>query len=72
GRRVYVSAVDGRLLAVDATRGRLVGQTEPRLNPDPAGAIADLPAPALGDGRVHATAPDGTVFTVDGRSPGTW
>ncbi|MFE2810736.1 PQQ-binding-like beta-propeller repeat protein [Streptomyces nigra] len=72
GRRVYVSAVDGRLLAVDGTRGRLVGQTEPRLNPNAAAATASLPAPALGDGRVHATAPDGTVFTVDGRSPGTW
>ncbi|MFE2630977.1 serine/threonine-protein kinase [Streptomyces sp. NPDC059374] len=72
GRHVYLSAADGRLLAVDAAEGRLAGQTDPRLNPDAAAATADLPVPALGGGRVHATAPDGTVFAVDARSPGAW
>jgi len=72
GKRVYLSAADGRLLAVDAAKGRLAGQTDPRLNPDAAAATADLPVPVPGGGRVHATAPDGTVFAVDAGSPGAW
>jgi outer membrane protein assembly factor BamB len=72
GRHVYATTPDGRLLAVDAGRGRLVGQTPPRL-----GAISDrvaaaLPRPVVAGGRVHASAPDGSVFAVDGRDPAAW
>ncbi|MFJ9180785.1 PQQ-binding-like beta-propeller repeat protein [Streptomyces sp. NPDC102360] len=60
--RVYVSAPDGRLLAVDRRTGRPVGQTRPR----PAGrsdrVVADIPAPVVNGGRVYGSAPDGTVF----------
>ncbi|GAA3497499.1 serine/threonine-protein kinase [Streptomyces prasinosporus] len=71
GRHVYVTAPDGRLLAVDARAGRLVGQTPPRLGTSDRVAAA-LPRPVVADGRVHASAPDGTVFAVDGRDPADW
>ncbi|MGW4319317.1 protein kinase domain-containing protein [Streptomyces sp. NPDC004684] len=67
-RHVYVSAADGRLLAVDARTGRLVGQTPPRLG----GLAGTLAAPVLAGGRVYAGAPDGTVFAVDGEQPAGW
>ncbi|MEB8341065.1 serine/threonine-protein kinase [Streptomyces endophyticus] len=67
--RVYVSAPDGRLLAVDRRTGRPVGQSGPR----PAGrsdrVVADIPAPVVSGGRVYGSAPDGTVSgaaTADG------
>ncbi|MEU3860563.1 serine/threonine-protein kinase [Streptomyces sp. NPDC028722] len=74
GRSVYVTGSDGRLLAVDARTGTLTGQTPARLGTHSAGVVTTPPAPVIvgGDGRVCATAPDGTVFTVDGRSPGSW
>ncbi|MEV7688213.1 serine/threonine-protein kinase [Streptomyces bungoensis] len=72
GRHVYFTAGDGRLLAVDARRGTLVGQTSPRLSPDPAQVMSAPPTPALGDDRVYATAPDGTVFGVNARDPAGW
>ncbi|MFC8096800.1 PQQ-binding-like beta-propeller repeat protein [Streptomyces sp. NPDC057301] len=72
GRRVYFTAADGRLLAVDAAEGKLLGQTPPRLSANSAEATAALPAPGLGDGGIYATAPDGTVFAVDARSPSAW
>ncbi|MFE5893100.1 serine/threonine-protein kinase [Streptomyces sp. NPDC056462] len=72
GRRVYFSAADGRLLAVDAAEGRLLGQTPPRLSANSAEATAALPTPGLGDGGIYATAPDGTVFAVDARTPSAW
>ncbi|MBT2421666.1 serine/threonine-protein kinase [Streptomyces sp. ISL-22] len=72
GRHVYVSAPDGRLLAVDARNGLLLGETPARLSADSDGLAADVSEPVLGAGRVYATAPDGTVFAVDGRDPSAW
>ncbi|MFF9091076.1 serine/threonine-protein kinase [Streptomyces sp. NPDC014991] len=74
GGTVYVTGSDGRLLAVDARTGTLTGQTPARLGTHSAEVVSTPPAPVMvgGDARVCATAPDGTVFTVDGRSPGTW
>lgn len=69
---VYVSAADGRLLAVDARTGRLVGQTPPRLAADADSVAAAVPEPVLSGGRVFASAPDGTVFGVDARDPAGW
>ncbi|MFJ3882050.1 PQQ-binding-like beta-propeller repeat protein [Streptomyces sp. NPDC090077] len=71
--RVYLSAGDGRLLAVDAGAGRLVGQTKPRMAAGAQGTFsATLPAPVVADGRVYSSAPDGTVFAVDARNPAGW
>jgi outer membrane protein assembly factor BamB len=71
GRHVYVTAPDGRLLAMDASTGRPAGQTAPRLGT--AGRVAAaLPRPVIAHGHVYASAPDGTVFTVGGRDPGAW
>ncbi|RSN41748.1 serine/threonine protein kinase [Streptomyces sp. WAC 04229] len=72
GRHVYVTAPDGRLLAVDAVAGRLLGQTPPRLGADSDRVPASLPEPVIAGGHVYATAPDGTVFGVDGRDPAAW
>ncbi|MFF4658242.1 serine/threonine-protein kinase [Streptomyces sp. NPDC001381] len=69
---VYVSAADGRLLAVDARTGRLLGQTKPRLGTRSDRVASTLPRPVPVDGRVYAAAPDGTVFAVDGRDPSGW
>ncbi|MEU6508887.1 serine/threonine-protein kinase [Streptomyces sp. NPDC046942] len=72
GAHVYVTAADGRLLAVDARSGRLVGQTPARLGADADVVTADLPAPLVVDGHVYAGAPDGTVFGVAARNPADW
>jgi outer membrane protein assembly factor BamB len=72
GRRVYVAAPDGRLLAVDAGTGKLLGQTAPRLGTGSDRVAAALPAPVVAGGRVYSGAPDGTVFAVAGRDPGSW
>ncbi|MBT2443471.1 PQQ-binding-like beta-propeller repeat protein [Streptomyces sp. ISL-36] len=81
GDRLYLSAADGRLLAVDTVRGALLGQTDPRLGDGRLGYATTVPAPVVagaGDrpdhvwGRVFGTAPDGSVFAVDGRDPGRW
>ncbi|WP_030177440.1 serine/threonine-protein kinase [Streptomyces sp. NRRL S-813] len=72
GRHVYVVAADGRLLAVDARTGRLVGQTPPRLGTHADKVVGDLAPPVLAAGHVYAGAPDGTVFAVDGRDPASW
>ncbi|MEU1279303.1 serine/threonine-protein kinase [Streptomyces sp. NPDC005805] len=69
-RTVYVSAGDGRLLAVDAVDGRLIGQSRPRMGDGRYPPL--LPAPSLTPGRVHATAPDGTVFSLGTGAPATW
>jgi serine/threonine protein kinase/outer membrane protein assembly factor BamB len=69
---VFFSAADGRLLAVDARDGRLVGQTPPRLGTNSDEVTATLPAPLLVDGHLYAGAPDGTVFAVDARDPEAW
>ncbi|MCL6674841.1 serine/threonine-protein kinase [Streptomyces panaciradicis] len=72
GRQVYFTAADGRLLAVDAAKGRLLGQTSPRLGTDTAAFTATLPSPQLSGPHLYASAPDGTVFSVDSRTPGVW
>ncbi|MET9764692.1 serine/threonine-protein kinase [Streptomyces sp. NPDC006372] len=72
GRFVYVTAPDGRLLAADARRGKLVGQTPTRLSDQSDRVPASLPTPVLVDDHVYAGAPDGTVFAVDGRDPSAW
>ncbi|MFK0236334.1 serine/threonine-protein kinase [Streptomyces vinaceus] len=69
--RVHVSAPDGRLLAVDAGSGRLVGQTRPRMGGGRDGFAAALPPPVAAAGRVYGTSPDGTVFAVAG-DPAAW
>ncbi|MEV7864509.1 serine/threonine-protein kinase [Streptomyces sp. NPDC088124] len=82
--RVYLSAGDGRLLAVDARRGVLLGQTKPRMAEGPDTLVPTLPAPVLGPGSetgtgsgsrgttVFGSAPDGSVFAVAGRDPASW
>ncbi|MEU4927684.1 serine/threonine-protein kinase [Streptomyces yokosukanensis] len=72
GAHVYFTAADGRLLAIDARDGRLVGQTRPRLGADADKVTADLPAPLVVDGHVYAAAPDGTVFGVAAHNPSDW
>ncbi|MFE7129637.1 serine/threonine-protein kinase [Streptomyces sp. NPDC057638] len=69
-RAVYVAAGDGRLLVVDAARGRLAGQTSPRMDNDRHTYAPWLPTPVVveaagegrGGGRVYGAAPDGSVF----------
>lgn len=72
GGRVYFTAGDGRLLAVDARKGRLVGQTPARLGAHSDQVMGTPPAPVPVGDRVLAAAPDGTVFAVDGRNPSAW
>ncbi|MER5779211.1 serine/threonine-protein kinase [Streptomyces sp. NPDC002039] len=72
GGRVYLTAADGRLLAVDAAAGRPVGQTKPRAGGGQGTFASTLPAPVVADGRVYASAPDGTVFAVDAANPAGW
>ncbi|MEU5401173.1 serine/threonine-protein kinase [Streptomyces sp. NPDC005963] len=71
-RRVYVSAGDGRLLAVDAVAGKLIGQTEPRMNDGRYTFSSVLYEPIATPGRVFGTAPNGSVFAVDAKDPGRW
>ncbi|MGW3057750.1 serine/threonine-protein kinase [Streptomyces goshikiensis] len=70
--RVYLTASDGRLLAVDTGTGQLAGQTKPRIKPGRDTFAATLPAPVLAAGKVYASAPDGSVFAVDGTNPAGW
>ncbi|MFF7937731.1 PQQ-binding-like beta-propeller repeat protein [Streptomyces sp. NPDC007940] len=72
GSHVFLTASDGRLLAVDARKGTLTGQTPVRLGTDASDVIATLPEPVLAHHRVYATAPDGTVFAMDAREPSVW
>ncbi|MEU9174937.1 serine/threonine-protein kinase [Streptomyces sp. NPDC048420] len=72
GSHVFVTASDGRLLAVDARKGTLAGQTPARLGANAGDVIANLPRPVLTDNHLYATAPDGTVFAVDARDPSAW
>ncbi|MET9885953.1 serine/threonine-protein kinase [Streptomyces sp. NPDC006430] len=71
--RLYLAALDGRLLAVDTATRRLAGQTKPRMSEGRNTFAATLPAPvAAPDGRVYASAPDGSVFAVDAGNPAGW
>ena len=72
GRAVYVTAGDGRLLAVDAVRGKLTGQSKPRMDDGRYTFASALPAPVAGGGRVYGMAPDGSVFALDGRGAAGW
>ncbi|MFD8392195.1 PQQ-binding-like beta-propeller repeat protein [Streptomyces sp. NPDC059680] len=72
GRYVYFTAGDGRLLAVSARTGALVGQTPARLGSDSARVMSAPATPVLDGNRVYATAPDGTVFAVASRDPSGW
>ena len=69
---VYITAADGRLLAVDARKGRFLEQTRPRLGKNAGQVTAALPGPVLAHNHVYATAPDGTVFAVNARKPSAW
>ncbi|WP_329365683.1 serine/threonine-protein kinase [Streptomyces sp. NBC_01483] len=69
---VYFTAADGRLLAVDAVRGKLVGQTRTRLGAQSDRVAAGLPTPLIAGGGIYASAPDGTVFGVAGDDPAAW
>ncbi|MFG2370664.1 PQQ-binding-like beta-propeller repeat protein [Streptomyces sp. NPDC048504] len=71
-KHVYVTAPDGRLLAVDEGTGQLVGQTAARLGANSGQVVATLPEPVVANNHVYAAAPDGTVFAVDSRTPGAW
>ncbi|NUS88345.1 MAG: PQQ-binding-like beta-propeller repeat protein, partial [Streptomyces sp.] len=64
GDRLYFSAADGRLLAVDAVGGELLGQTPPRTGKAQKSYLVLVPAPVAADGKVYGSAPDGTVFGV--------
>ncbi|MFD3948319.1 PQQ-binding-like beta-propeller repeat protein [Streptomyces sp. NPDC058579] len=70
--RLYFSVADGRLLAVDTGRGALLGQTGPRLRDGRLGYAATVAAPVVVGDKVFGTAPDGSVFAVDGRDPAGW
>ncbi|MFJ4201433.1 serine/threonine-protein kinase [Streptomyces sviceus] len=72
GSHVFLTASDGRLLAVDAHKGTLNGQTAVRLGTDASDVIATLPRPVLAHHHIYATAPDGTVFAMDAREPASW
>ncbi|MFH8842210.1 PQQ-binding-like beta-propeller repeat protein [Streptomyces sp. NPDC017868] len=72
GDRLYFSASDGRLLAVDTVRGALLGQTGPRLRDGRLKYATTVPAPVVAGDRVFGTAPDGSVFAVDAGDPGAW
>ncbi|MFG2789815.1 PQQ-binding-like beta-propeller repeat protein [Streptomyces sp. NPDC048419] len=72
GSHVYVTAADGRLLAVDARKGTLLGQTKPRLGSNSGVVMGSLPQPVLTRSHIYAAAPDGTVFSVDSRDPAAW
>ncbi|MGW8974629.1 protein kinase domain-containing protein [Streptomyces platensis] len=74
GGRLYFTAADGRLLAVDTKSGELLGQTPPRMNGRHNGFVETLPAPRTDGprGRIYAAAPDGTVFAAATRDPAGW
>lgn len=72
GGRLYFSATDGRLLAVDTERGTLLGQTRPRLRDGKLSHASSLPAPVVLGRSVIGTAPDGSVFAVDADGPARW
>ncbi|SNX63072.1 serine/threonine protein kinase [Streptomyces sp. TLI_55] len=72
GTHVFFVAADGRLLAVDAHEGDLVGQTPVRMKAASGRVAGAVPSPLLAQGHLYATAPDGTVFAVDAHNPSAW
>ncbi|MEU8707372.1 serine/threonine-protein kinase [Streptomyces sp. NPDC048565] len=72
GGRLYFSAADGRLLAVDTEHGTLIGQTRPRLKAGKLSHASSLPSPVVLGRSVVGTAPDGSVFAVDADDPAHW
>ncbi|WP_406838285.1 protein kinase domain-containing protein [Streptomyces sp. AHU1] len=72
GRHLYLTTVDGRLIAVDTVRGALLGQTKAHLAGSRGSLVSALPAPLTVGTHVYATAPDGSLFAVDGRDPSGW
>lgn len=75
GDRLYFTAADGRLLAIDTRNGGLLGQTPPRLDGRRHnGYLQMLPAPQVDAprGRIYAAAPNGTVFAVATGDPAAW
>jgi outer membrane protein assembly factor BamB len=70
-RHVYFTSSDGRLLAVDARKGGISGDTPSRLG-DSDRVTAALPEPVVIDGRVCVGALDGTVLGLDGTDPAGW
>ncbi|MFJ8754360.1 PQQ-binding-like beta-propeller repeat protein [Streptomyces sp. NPDC102441] len=72
GGRLYFSAADGRLLAVDTEHGTLLGQTRPRLRGGKLSHASSLPSPVVVGRSVIGTAPDGSVFAVDADDPAHW
>ncbi|MCK7627328.1 PQQ-binding-like beta-propeller repeat protein [Streptomyces sp. RS10V-4] len=75
GDRLYFTAADGRLIAVDTTSGALLGQTPPRLTATRHnGFLQAVPAPCLdaAHGRIYAASPDGTVFGAATTDPARW
>ncbi|MFJ4713301.1 serine/threonine-protein kinase [Streptomyces sp. NPDC088785] len=69
---LYYTATDGRLLAASARTGAPLAQTRPRPAPRSDRLVADLPAPVVSGGKVFASAPDGSVFGMDGSHPEDW
>ncbi|MBG0853404.1 serine/threonine-protein kinase [Streptomyces spinoverrucosus] len=72
GKRLYFSAGDGRLVAVDAVKGALAGQTDARPGAARGAVVSGLPLPVAADGKVFAGAPDGVLFAVDGGRVAGW
>ncbi|MDX2708664.1 PQQ-binding-like beta-propeller repeat protein [Streptomyces sp. PA03-6a] len=72
GDHLYFVAADGRLLAFRTVDGRFLGQTPPRIDDDHSSQVLDPPSPVVADGKVFATAPDGSVFAVDAKDPSRW
>ncbi|MFE6892271.1 serine/threonine-protein kinase [Streptomyces sp. NPDC057694] len=72
GDSFYYTATDGRLLAASARSGAPLAQTRPRPAPRSDRLVAYLPAPVVIGGKVFASAPDGSVFGMDGSHPEDW
>ncbi|WP_030814812.1 serine/threonine-protein kinase [Streptomyces sp. NRRL S-337] len=75
GGRLFFSAADGRLIAVDTANGGVIGQTRPRLSGTRSnGYLETVPAPWTDArrGRIYAAAPDGTVFSAPLKDPSNW
>lgn len=57
---------------MDTEHGKLLGQTAPRLRNGRLTYSSALPAPVAAGRTVFGTAPDGSVFAVDGQDPASW